>query len=193
MKKLESLEKLSEWGFNILNYVAVKDEYELNSVITGRSIPDGKISIRTQDKFRPSFRDPFGRNLSKENAEAFVKQYKSEYIFIVYESLDPKDCIVKGCIGCSSIQEYVEFIEGPGIVRDIESKRSRHHKFGMIGRYIGITSDSECLKGIIAIDKEFKDLRIFMEADSDFVVEWSYYKYPVGIKHERLLLWEIRV
>lgn len=199
MNKIDSLEFLENNHFNILPYIIYTDytpeeeilfDKEEEIVRSVEELGRGPYSARTQPKDSTcvSFKHPFRMNMDIPEIVRFVKEHSSEYRMIIYKTLDSEDCIVKGTIAQLGGEKYIELVEGPGIVRDLD-------KSEVISFDIKEPFPTK-LEHLLYIIKEVIDrgeaIFYHFASDEDIVVEWSYYKYPVGNLKRNLVFWEVR-
>jgi hypothetical protein len=199
MNKIQSLEFLKENEFNVMPFrvVSTPNQWADFKNIYIESAPGTLFSGRTQPKGIPtdkSFQLPFGRGFTFQELEKFVEQNMVHYDILVYQSLDPEDCIVKGNIAMMGEEVWVEFLEGPGIVRDLEHTTPKNFKIE-IGA--GIPTDdpqiSQILREVYSAFLKITDALAFQHLlRNNVVVEWGYYKEPVGFLSQNLIFWEVR-
>jgi len=115
---------------------------------------------------------------------------KMGYDLLVYEAVDPKFCERKGNILIDKIKEtfLVEFSIGPGTVRSLENEHPnliREIK-GPIKDWVNKEKNEDFL---FAGHPLVKMLTIPFKC---FILEFSEYSIPVGIKKMKGIFWELR-
>lgn len=190
MNKGESLDFLSNLGYNTIDYMICRSNMEFNAFIHSRSkegMPECGFSIRTQRDDQDNlkgFKYPFYLGIKDESKlkEIAFELLEKGYTIIVSKTLEPNDTICKGNAVINRRDNVlIEYIHGPGTVRQLEEKTPAQENI-----YIFANPKSPAwLRAIF----------MFMVneiATEDIIVEWSYYPYPVGKKEQKLILWELR-
>mgnify|MGYP007044104617 CR=1 FL=1 len=199
MNKIQSLEFLKENEFNVMPFkvITTPNQWDEFKNIYSECAPGIVFSGRTQSKgiqTDKSFQLPFKRGMSFTELENFVYGNLVNYDVLVYQSLDPQDCVVKGNIAQLGDEIWMEFIEGPGITRDLMTEVPNSFKIS-----IGVpipTQDpaiNEILREVYSAFLKVTDALAYQHLlKNNIVLEWGYYKEPVGMLYQKLLFWEVR-
>lgn len=201
MGKFRDIEILHNLGFNtpnvLLNLPQFDDKIEKHRMWKAISInespeyPNPRVSIRT-------CRDgenlcPFHPNVPLEAAEKLVPELIEEgYEVMISEGIDPVNCLLRGNVVRRPDKPVVtlEWINGPGTVRDLEKATTIQHLSLTI--YQGVNEEFIDLD---AIPVEIRPLvKAYFETPSfaHKILEWSFYNRPVGRKKQPEICWEIR-
>lgn len=190
MGKVQSLKRLADLGFNTPKLVL-----ELREGSAGEKVEQwlefygehqGKFSVRTErdgERNCPHYPNWNITRLAKE----IVKDIKNGYKIYVFEPIDPGDCIARGniCHYTGSKGVVVEWIEGPGTVRDLETKKVNNFHCREI----------EPLKFAVPIEKWRHVAMVYIAQLPElhnWILEWSIYDHPVGQLREHEVYWELR-
>lgn len=195
LSKGRTLNLLNEWGFNVPHFVVFhptssmpevpKSLIQLFNLFSGET-----ISIRTWRE--NEFKCPFSPNKDisyqidwlRENWETL----KNHEEIIISEGIDPSKSLRAGkAVHLPSNDILVEYYEGPGTVRDMEtmdSSRLRHFLFP--GPFYGkVPYDRRELMQLAA------RFRKFFMSHPERTIEWSQYPYKIGRRKEEFIFWEV--
>jgi len=193
MNKIESLEKLREWDFNVADFIRYEPtltEDELRERINISITPPGKLGIRTC-RFGGSreFNLPFFFNLTHREAIDKAKSlFACGYQVIIDEYIPKEISLISGNVLLRQDHSgHYDVFFGDGVVRDIESKKNREN----IESIEFVNGDRIKNEKIREAVEEAEDLILFLPKRA-FIIEFSYGSKPAGIKLEPLVLWEIR-
>lgn len=178
---------------------------ELKSAM-GRIISSEKrISIRTfKLPLGSSFKDVFFPNVLIDDSliEKLIPLLFGGYFLILSSPIDPQDCLLRGCIHYRGknfferSQFLIEYLEGPGTVRDLEHAEGKKIKSLEVGFHPGDWTplrEAFGLIGLLLLSNADRIVSVLsQESKWEFILEWSIYKKPVGIKKECLIFWHLR-
>lgn len=108
--------------------------------------------------------------------------------------IDPKDCTWRGNIVYLDKDNWIlDYAEGPGTVREMERLPSTEIKtikslwYGKRAPTLAVTTPKGGFHG-----KYILNTAKSLFWGTPFLLEWSIYPYPVGLKHNPLIFWELR-
>jgi len=192
LPKWDRIEYLRLRGFNVPKFIKkIGTPKEL--IVFENENKSKKYSIRSQvsSSKKRSEMGPFFPNvdISLIVSDLF-NSLKKGYDLLVYEATDPKLCERKGNILIDKIKEtfLVEFSMGPGTVRSLENEYPnliREIK-GPIKDWVNKEKNEDFL---FAGHPIVKMLAIPFKC---FILEFSEYSIPVGIKKMKGIFWEVR-
>lgn len=151
--------------------------------------PGKKFSFRTLRKDRISFSEPFFPNVALDYSiiEALCDLIDGGYYIIISDSIDPEGTLFKGNLLMRSKNNWmIEGTYGKGTVRDLE--------FTKPDKVIVMVKGDD-LTQLGTLSDRFRQL--VMSGSQLFwgvpiIIEFSIYKFPVGVKNESLIYWELR-
>lgn len=197
MPKLQTLEELSSLGFNTPNLLlAIKRGDDLDVRLGkwrdfSKSYQGDKVSIRTERD--GEFTTPHMPNYPMDDAyEKVPSLIRAGYNVYLFDPIDPSECLRRGTICFNGSRLVIEYLEGPGTVRDIEHKPdvisrqlepTRHQ--GIPGMAFVVSHEDPCHRIIEAYCSELDRFR-------NQILEWSIYRNPVGKMKQREIYWELR-
>jgi len=192
LPKRERIEYLRMRGFNTPRLIKeIKTPKEL--IIFESENKGKKYSIRSQVS-NSKKRSEMGPHFPNVDISLIVSDLfnslKKGYDLLVYEPIDPKLCERKGNILIDKIKEtfLVEFSMGSGTVRSLESEHPnliREIK-GPLRDWVNKEKNEDFL---FAGHPIVKMLAIPFKC---FILEFSEYSIPVGIKKMKGIFWELR-
>lgn len=189
MKKSDSLLKLMGMRLNTIAFKIMTDRASIKRFF--KSIDqESKYSIRTE-RNEGEYELPFfyGKKV-KELIPEIDKLCDDKYKLIIYKTLDAKDSIMCGAVGRMGDMVTVDYMIGPGTIRDM-----------MKSRPLNITSSPiNILQEIGKLPKTERDVLMVivsnlltkMRKEDNWIVEWSYYPYNCGVLKQPDVYWEIR-
>lgn len=187
LPKVKRIEVLSLHGFNVPLYKAVKSIQDLKDFIKEHELQ--RVSIRTYAANEQSgFKCPHLPNRPSAEAIEEVKKlldYSNKYQIMVSEGIDPACALFRGNAVFSqfpptySNEFIIEYLEGPGTVRDLESNPAVKHIQGKLYQ-IPHPEVREVAQALYA------------SGVKDVLFEWSVYNYPLGVLRRPLIFWEFR-
>ena len=194
--KYNSLCFLKERGINTPNFRLVRDIPSLEPELLNNW--DKKVSIRT---FRPDKNKAIlGVHLPNVPVGVVIEskcyELLEEGFYLIFsDPIDPLDCVTRGNIAYYFENEWLmEYAEGPGTVREIESlpsvsiKRISEQPFNRtIPRARDKVYQELNLKGLFVVS--------IIESiywGTPILLEWSIYSRPVGFSERELIFWELR-
>ena len=182
MRKSESIFHLQSLGLNTLDCFITRDFRQAKAYLENHL--DDKMSIRTER--RDEFLCPFYYGQPGRNLITIAKERTDEgYLLLIYHYLDWRDSIAYGSIGLPKDgTTIVEFVDEPGLVRDLYSHQKRISLILRPG--LAMVPNNLWLNTII------REVQECCYSESSCVVEWSLYKYPVGILQKPVIYWELR-
>lgn len=187
LSKSKSLIYLKACGFNTTDFEVAETYNDVVSFIGSRDMSKAGYSIRTEQKGRDNksnFNYPFYigiKNLHKllEIARGLLDE---GYTLIVSQTLDPKDTVSKGTVVILGTMIHIEYLEGAGTVRDLERGNPNHITCSIFGNGPLRFSWAKAVFNFMTDEI----------IQTEMIVEWSYYPYPVGLNKKYLILWELR-
>lgn len=189
MKKSESILRLEAMGLNTLDYRIIETKSEVLHYLAKHA--NDKLSLRTErgDEFNcPFYYMMTGESLINQSLGHLEEGYK----LIFAPSLSIDECIAFGNVGLSDSQtDVMEFVIGKGKVRDLDNHPDRHsiliQKPSLVPfKFSDFGENTEMLNSI------YKKVYDICYTEIPCVVEWSYYKHPVGVLGTNDIYWEIR-
>ena len=189
MRKSESILKLEEMGLNTPDYFITKDKREVIHYLGKHANDD--VSMRTERG--DEFKCPFYYMLTGETLLNDALRHLSEgYILIFSPSLDTKGCIAFGTVGLGeSAADVMEFVLGPGKVRDLDSHPSAKSIFIPKGALQAVTYKDFPDHAAI-LNTIYRTAKLNAYDEIPCVLEWSWYKHGVGRKSTQDVWWELR-
>lgn len=183
--KIQSIKALKAMGLNVpklLLELHVKDDLEAWKKYYSEH--DGRVSIRTEKG--PSFKCPHHPNIKLNKADREIHYLLSQgYSIYVFEPINPDKCLCRGnFLRKESGDCLVEWLEGPGTVRDLEKVPS--HLINLV-EFKGIDKLLH-YPNIYNVIKQLIPLGRFCNE----IVEWSYYSEKVGTLKDYPIFWERR-
>lgn len=195
--KWTSLKFLESRGLNVPFCILIQDTKGLLNLF---KVGDGKrISIRT---FRPDkdimfdFKTPFYPNYSvgSDLMEVLLKHLNDGYSIIASEPIDPKLTLYKGNLAIDREGSlWLDYSGGPGTIREMDERKSPK----ISSRIVSVESMFQIEKVMADIGgsdilEDFFLLLNIGEPVNKFILEWSLYSKPVGVKQKSHIYWEIR-
>lgn len=188
--KLDRVLYLGERGFNIPKFYGVIDNIiELKEFY--KKIGEQKVSIRTQPSPHSMRFSELGPHFPNSNiAELFdtlVNTLNQGYSLLMFEAIDPQFSELKGNILVNKKDKsiLIEFTEGPGTVRSLESEH-----YGTIKQIK--STFAEYVSYSPPFFNEHSPSIILEIPFNCFILEFSKYKIPVGLRKMYEIFWEIR-
>jgi hypothetical protein len=194
MKKREAIWELEMIGLNVPEVLHYQDKNPteeqnllLTSILHSAQRSNTKLSIRTERD--GEFKSPFLPNASVPDVRKFLTTFDhSLYSIMVCKGL-PTNSIIRGNCVPSSAFNTIEYRTGNGTVRDIdEAGRTPSHirlPWGMAPPGVaGEVSSAIQLLNSFLCPKRFDVL--------NRIVEFSVFKKPVGLRHDKVIFWEVR-
>ena len=195
-RKLDSLRRLNELGFNVPEFETVNNQKGL--LVLGDVLNKWeKISVRMDVKdsrAKNVILMPFKANMDQKEALDFIKNnLRPDMIAIIAKGIDPDDCVAKGrFMRTENCHNILECTLGPGTVRDMEKITIRDPNYFRVEERIYIPhfpKEVKLTEGYkITLRKMMKDCITKIGLG---IVEWSLYPYPIGILNHHLICWEI--
>lgn len=192
MNKGNSLLFLRYHCLNTSSFTIIRDYIDFESWMD--SWQYGRISVRSYKEKGLSFNELFRPNviLDRSLMEEIFKCLDNGYSVIVSKGVDPEGTLFKGNIQLSrelfSINYLIEYTEGYGTVRDLETAKkiyrvsnNTHNKINMLPAILGL------LRKSIELYSNY-----FYKYKVSIILEWSIYEFPVGALEDELIFWEIR-
>jgi hypothetical protein len=182
MSKLQSLQRLRDLGLNtprlicsLQQYLSPKNKLSFwDSVDTPQDV---RVSIRTErdgELICPHF-----PNITRRDANKYISKLAHQgYSIYIFEGINPLDCMRRGNIALFKDRIIVEFLEGPGTVRDLEKAVPIH---------LDLKSWTE-----LPISLRYLSYGLESQELWNQIIEWSIYKDPVGQLGRMDIYWEIR-
>lgn len=212
MNKWDSLVFLREHGLNTPNSTLfiptlshTETLFKLRKTLKEQSSSEDKVSIRTfKLSSECSFKEAFFPNVTVDFSliSRLMSLLEEKSFLIISSPIDPQDCLFRGCIQYQGknffgrSQFLIEYLEGPGTVRDLEYAKGKEIKQIEIGFHPGDWTPLKEVLGLTGLllsgnaDKIASAL--IGEGYSQFILEWSIYKKFVGIRKEKLIFWHLR-
>jgi len=208
-RKIDSLMKLMSLGLNTPEMVFITSQDELDKFLDPRSMSDAegweKVSIRTDNKEHletyKRWGLPFFPNKTMKEAQEILKKELSLLIdkidIIIAKGIDPKDTLMSGKYLRDYKEDVLEYVLGSSTVRDIDRSipkvwivppETRFIDFSSRPSSMEISSDQLEKVGLLPhiarriVSKEFQ---------APFVLEFSIYPYPIGLRNRELIFWEV--
>jgi hypothetical protein len=176
------LEQLHDAGLNVADFICFAPKELKIGELRNFCSKFRSVSCRTfaadEDK---SFKTPVKYEIPtvKEVIE-FAQAQNKKYFVLVNEALPLKDSVIAGNIYLSSRTDFViEYFNGPGTPRDIDSKPLKR----IDSQHFGSFPNS----GLDPLPEFVSRLGIHPA-----IFEFSLYPYPVGRLKQRLVFWEWR-
>jgi len=189
--KLERILYLYKRGFNTPQFIIKIDSIKRLAVFQKDNMKK-RFSIRTQGKDPKQTNCPHFPNiiLNKSILQKLSTTIRKKFELLVFEAIDPSEAEIKGNLMIDKVNKMVtiEYSEGPGTVRSLETD--------IIPSLIKRVETSFDHFLLMEVNKsnfmghqpsEFLDFPF-----ESFIIEFSAYKYPVGIKNSKYIFWEIR-
>lgn len=195
MEKVKSLYRLETIGLNVPDILhfqgypptAADDARLFHLLDTLDKDPNARVSVRTEKE--GEFKSPFRPNITASEARDFISSLGGQgYEVLICKGL-PTNSTVRGNCVPTAHSNYFEYLTGDGTVRDIDQSGRTPITTRLIWgvRPTGLTREvAEALQLVntTLFNKKF-----------DFnneILEFSVFRKPVGIRHERVIFWEIR-
>lgn len=147
-----------------------------------------RVSIRTQNLYKPILGPhfPFAL-LDRETLEKLETVIRKKYELLVFEPIDPKEAVTRGNLWFNKSEGKmgIEYLEGPGTVRNLEKELSLK----------SVTSQIEDMLNKERVGCEFLGYtpsKFINLPFSQFIIEFSIYSHPVGTQQKPEIFWEIR-
>jgi hypothetical protein len=191
--KLESLKNLYKLGLNTPDVVLVIPEHEaFNSRLAAWEMVKGDLKKQGSDHRVPRYSlrttrgkentTPHHPNLAWDRCCKVVPQLiKEGYEVIIQRGINPKLCYFKGNFVHRDRKILIEYIPGPGTVRDLD-KAKKIEVLDVPADYLF----PEFLQPVV------NDLIILLPQWSNYIFEWSIYRDLVGKQKQHQIYWEIR-
>lgn len=183
MKKSDSLYYMQSLGFNTLDCFITKEFLQAKAYLENHL--EDKMSIRTERG--DEFQCPFYYAVKGEDLIPIAKKHIDEgYKLLIYPYLDYKDSLAYGTIAIlRDGSTLIEWVNGSGLVRDLDTNPEKIT--AVLPPGLTRLSANKMINEIIV---EVREL-LYHEVDP-LIVEWSLYKYPVGILQHNVVYWELR-
>ncbi len=184
--KLDRIYYLRRLGLNIpIFFEKVSSIKEL--ALFGKNRLGTRVSIRTQGSvLSPHFPNVL---IDKKLLKQFSTLIRKKLELLVFEPIDPKNTVIGGNLWINKLEKKVitEYFEGPGTVRDLESKESQ--SINKVETSVeDFLSKGEGGKTFLGISPE-----VFLNFPfNNFILEFSQLKFPVGEKKSEYVFWEVR-
>lgn len=197
MPKIQSIKELEALGFNTPNLLISLDKtldreqridaWRLFKISRG----DLNVSIRTERD--GEYTTPHLPNISIRKAdEKILDLIRDGYVIHVFDPIDPLECLHRGTVCFNGVKLVIEFLSGPGTVRDLEYSPDVKHielnptrHAGFPGPAFHIPHEAIWLAPAEAYCSELNRFR-------NHILEWSIYRNPVGKLKQREIYWELR-
>lgn len=199
--KVKSLEILDSLGFNTPNLLLRIPQFDdphkkveaWNNLKlpTSPEYPETRVSIRTQRDGEK--KTPHYPNIREGEAEEKVRELaKAGYEILIFEAIDPKNCLLRGNLVRRSDRDamILEWMEGPGTVRDLEkASKLLHLEILLFSQEENLTYSVNGIPEPIwpLVDHYFESPGLAHE-----ILEWSYYNQPIGKLNQPTICWEFR-
>ena len=189
--KLERILYLNKRGFNTPMFIVKIDSIKGLAVFQKDNMKK-KFSIRTQSRYLNRTNCPHFPNVTidKKLLQKLSTTIRKKFELLVFEAIDPSEAEMKGNLLVDKVNRKViiEYTEGPGTVRSLETDVIP----SQIQR-IETSFDEFLLKEANESNfmghqpSEFLDFPF-----ESFILEFSAYSHPVGVKNSKYIFWEIR-
>ena len=189
--KLERILYLHKRGFNTPLFIAKIDSIKGLAVFQKDNMKK-KFSIRTQSRYLNKTNCPHFPNVTmdKKLIQKLSTTIRKKFELLVFEAIDPSEAEMKGNLLIDKVNRKVtiEYTEGPGTVRSLETD-----VIPSLIQRIETPFDEFLLKEANKSNfmghqpSEFLDFPF-----ENFILEFSAYSHPVGIKNSKYIFWEIR-
>ena len=182
MKKSDGIYLMQSLGLNTLDCLITNDQdLAFNYLHENHNI---RISMRTERGHE--FGSPFYYGKIGAGLVELAKQHIQEgYTLILYPYLDYKDSIAYGTVGLPPDgSTIIEFVEGPGLIRELDASPARLS--------ITIPPGLVSLPNRPLISEVVREVKELCYNEQACIVEWSIYRYSVGILHKPIIYWELR-
>lgn len=181
MNKYEKIVLVNKLGLNteenILISSLLKEDIEIINKFTENL---NRVSIRSFSYTNSKIKSPHYPIVKKADIISTIKTLLDlEFNAIVAKPIDPEDALLAGAIGKINNIYYIELANGPCTTRKVT--------------HDGIIDHRKVIPPDVIADNRIKDMMVEVEKIpfSNFVAEVSYYKIPVGIKNEHVIIWGI--
>lgn len=188
--KKERVDFLEQQGFNVPKFIKLLSSPK-EIIIFEKENVGKSFSFRSQSKSQRPEMGPHFPNVQID--EKLIDQLinsSKRYEFLVYEAIDPKNCVRRGnlFIDKSKRTFLIEHVLGPGTVREIENELPANIREvkGPLQDWINKERDEDFL--FLGVPPT----KIIELPFKSFILEFSDYKIPVGIKKMNGIFWEIR-
>lgn len=189
--KGESLEILAKNQLNTPVFAILRPPYSVDELVGSLGMFPGNVSVRTWQKGKLVC--PFFPNRSPEEVMTIVRDLMEEGQvdeIILSEGIDPANSERCGRISHLVTDYYnetyavIEYFEGPGTVRDLDTKSGTEKKMVEIPKW---NFNAPELWMVYFMSKA----RPFFHKYPGSTLEWSYYPYAIGRKQDNLIFWEV--
>lgn len=190
MRKSDSIIKLEELGLNVLPYFFTRDRKEALHYLAKHS--SDIISMRTERN--DEFECPYYYSFKGEDLiEKAIQHLDQNYTLILYPSIDILCCKAFGSLAITGDDtDILEFVIGPGKLRDLYHHPDRKTEYVLYNSLVPFLF-SDYGENAEILNNVYKTIRDKIKHNGNhIVIEWSWYKFPVGIRRENLVCWEIR-
>lgn len=192
MNKGNSLLFLRYHCLNTSSFTIIRNDKDFEEWMNGWEY--GRISVRSYRENGLSFNEFFRPNviLDMTLIHDIFGCLDNGYSVIVSRGVDPTGTLYKGNIQLSrellGINYLIEYTEGYGTVRDLETAKKIHRVSNNTPIKINM------LPAIFDILRKSIELysNYFYKYKVSIILEWSIYEFPVGALEEELIFWEIR-
>jgi hypothetical protein len=181
MTKLESLQKLNAWNYNIMDFIQFTSEIKPEDLL--QRFDNKKLGVRVSNA---GILAPFKTDMDYKECHRFASEQLSHFNeVIIYENPQNNPVVFQGNIllrqdGSGIIDIYYG---DRGTLRDVENKNTPDLSRAF-QRFSYIPDD---------IKYEIADLRTLPDlCGRDITIEFTVFKNPTGIQQQKLILWEIR-
>jgi hypothetical protein len=186
MSKADTLDLLEVHGMNTVDRVVLKKPFKPKTLLESiTTITHPKISMRTWERGRVLC--PFYPNQSADDLIQVVgrdwPKIKLVDGIILSEGINPDDSKMAGKIMDGETDLIVEYFEGPGTVRKLDTITPLTKRFPKKG-VILTTPFNDWASLYVAA-------KAFFRSYPSTIIEWSYYPYKVGKKQENYIYWEV--
>jgi hypothetical protein len=185
MGKYERIKEFQVLGFNTPEILYIRRGALVDLRIVGEFFKDcERGSIRTySDDESKNFKCPHYPNRQIPELMELFPKIVDQYHVMLAKPVDPNDTLWCGnlVVDPDGEEVYVEAIKGPGTVRDLDR---RAHDLDRKMRVSWWRAQGEPWDIVIPEAVQFPRRGV--------VIEWSYYRVPVGMKKRQLIFWEYR-
>lgn len=182
MKKSDGIYLMQSLGLNTLDCLITKKKDDAFAYLHKNH--NIRISLRTERG--EEFGCPFYYGKIGGGLVDLANQHIEEgYTLLLYPYLDYKDSIAYGTVGLPPDgSTIIEFVEGPGLVRELDTNPTRIS--------ITVPPGLALIPNRPLISEVVKEVKELCYNEQACIVEWSIYKYSVGILQKPVIYWELR-
>lgn len=189
MRKSESIIRMEALGLNTLDYFISTDKQEVLHYLAKHA--NDKMSLRTErgDEFLCPFYYMIPGELLIPIA---IKHLGEKYTLILAPSLDIKGCLAFGSIALGEQEaDVIEYVKGEGKVRELYKHPEAKHII-LSDRSMVAVKEKDHPGMALILNTIYKELKDKCYDEIPCCIEWSYYQQPIGVKHQQLIVWEVR-